>query len=268
VTGTQSAIASATEECERLQKGVRTGSKQVSSSDEKQAIKATALAWFNNHRPALVSVLGDEHLKHLDTEYRNLLEAAGRATLRTRYAATLKRIKAALRQLESDQIITLSAAASRNHQLSSDSPPKFTALISDSKMQTILARRWQECVTCIEAGAPLAATVMMGGILEGLLLAKINQLPDKSPVFKATAAPKDKAGKPLKLNEWGLKNYIDVAHELVWISRTTKDIGEVVRDYRNYIHPQKEFSHNISLSPDDARLMWESAKNIIRQILK
>jgi hypothetical protein len=70
------------------------------------------------------------------------------------------------------------------------------------------------------------------------------------------------------LKEWGLKNYIDVAHELGWITKTTKDIGEIVRDYRNYIHPQKEFSHGITLEPGDSRMLWEIAKSITLQIIK
>jgi hypothetical protein len=110
---------------------------------------------------------------------------------------------------------------------------------------------------------------MMGGLLEGLLLAKINQLSDKAPVFKTAAAPVDsKTGKKLQLKEWGLKNYIDVAYELLWISRTTKDVGEVMRDYRNYIHPQKELSHGIVLEPGDAKMLWEVAKSIALQLLK
>lgn len=108
---------------------------------------------------------------------------------------------------------------------------------------------------------------MMGGILEGLLLAKINQLPNMAPVFTATAAPRDKAGKTLALKEWKLKNYIDVAHELKWITTTAKDIGQVMRDYRNYIHPQKELSHGISLVHGDALILWEIAKGMILQIL-
>lgn len=71
----------------------------------------------------------------------------------------------------------------------------------------------------------------------------------------------------MNLKDWTLRNYIDVAYELSWISRTTKDIGEVVRDYRNYIHPQKEHSHGIALSPEDAQTMWEIAKSVVRQIL-
>ena len=188
--------------------------------------------------------------------------------MRKKYVDSLKRIKRALHQLQAEQVIALAGGSASQPQPTSDTPPQFSPLISDPKMQGILARRWSECVTCLDAGAPLAATVMMGGLLEGLLLARINQLPDQSPVFKAAASPKDKTGTPLKLKDWGLKDYVAVAHELGWISKTTKDIGDVVRDYRNFIHPQKEFSHGISLVTDDARMMWEVAKNVTRQILK
>jgi len=134
-------------------------------------------------------------------------------------------------------------------------------------MQSILGQRWRECVICVNSGAPLAATVMKGGILEGLLLAKINQLPNQAPVFTAASEPKDKAGKTLPLKDWTLKNYIDVAHELKWISTTAKDVGEVMRDYRNYIHPQKELSHGVTLVDADAQMLWEIAKSVIRQVL-
>lgn len=66
-------------------------------------------------------------------------------------------------------------------------------------MQAILQRRWTECVICIAHGAPLAATVMIGGLLEGLLLARINRENNKAPIFTAAAAPKDKQNKTLPL---------------------------------------------------------------------
>jgi hypothetical protein len=109
---------------------------------------------------------------------------------------------------------------------------------------------------------------MMGGMLEGLLLARVNQLKDKSAVFKASSAPKDKTGSPLGLKDWGLNNYLDVAHELLWISKTTKDVGGVVRDYRNYVHPQKVYSHGVSISSEDAKMLWEIAKSVARQVLR
>lgn len=269
MTAAQQAIDAAIEESGRLRKTLLRGHQQVRSDDERQVIKATALAWFNNHRKLINAVLADDALKPLDDEYRSLLQETGRATLRRKYLEGLRRIKNALAGLQADQVIALSGSPASWRQPSADAPPQFSPLIGDARMQAILARRWLECVACLNAGAPLAAIVMMGGILEGLLLARINQLADKGAVFSASSAPRDKkSGKTLQLKEWGLKNYIDVAHELGWISTTTKDIGVVVRDYRNFIHPQKEHSHGIHLSADDSRMMWEVSKSVARQVLK
>jgi hypothetical protein len=136
-------------------------------------------------------------------------------------------------------------------------------------MRQILENRWKECQKCLSAEAALAATVMMGGLLEALFLAKINSLTDKAPVFKTAKAPKDKAsGNPLQLKDGGLKDYIDVSHELKWITVSAKGVSEVIRDYRNYVHPNKELSHNIDISQDDAKLFWEISKQLARQILK
>jgi hypothetical protein len=47
-----------------------------------------------------------------------------------------------------------------------------------------------------------------------------------------------------------------------------KDVSVVLRDYRNYIHPQKELSHGVSLTTPDAQILWEIGKSISRQLLK
>ncbi len=203
-----------------------------------------------------------------DELYRRLLESAARSALRSKYLSVVKEIKRKLGRLQAEHVIILASASTPGPSRTPDVAPTFAPLVSDPKMQAILTRRWQECSVCVCSNAPLAATVMMGGLLEGLLLAKINQLADKSLVFGAAAAPVDaKTGKKLQLKEWSLKNYIDVAFELLWISKTTKDVGEVMRDYRNYIHPQKEFSHGIILGPGDAHMLWEVAKSIALQLL-
>jgi hypothetical protein len=80
---------------------------------------------------------------------------------------------------------------------------------------------------------------MMGGLLEGLLLARINSIPNKAGkdrMCTAVAAPKD-SWPDLPLKEWTLQNYITMAHELTWISQTMMDIGTVLRDDRNFIFP-------------------------------
>ena len=91
-------------------------------------------------------------------------------------------------------------------------------------MQTILVARWHECIKCIDADVPLAATVMMGGLLEALLLARINRETVKRAIFTAKAAPKDHTKKTKPLADWTLKDFIDVVHELGWMTVRQKTL--------------------------------------------
>jgi hypothetical protein len=165
--------------------------------------------------------------------------------------------------LRSDALSVASTSATTTDQV-----PDFGPFTADAKMQEILRERWQECVRCIEGQAPLAATVMMGGLLETLLLGRINREAKRAPIFTAASAPRDKAGKTLMLQDWGLKDYISVAHELKWITVSAKQVAEVLRDFRNYIHPHKQHMHNVRLTGEDAALLWNVSKSISVQVLK
>jgi hypothetical protein len=201
-------------------------------------------------------------LEPIDIPYRIILNATDKDSSKNTYVNAVKLAKEAL-------------VAARTHILvppptvrTADSAPSFAPLASDQVMQSILQRRWDECKRCIDAGAPLAATVMMGGLLEALLVARANKLSDKSKLFKATATPLDpRTKKPLDLRQWMLGPYIDVGHELKWISNSAKNVAVILRDYRNYIHPEKERSHGVTLSPDDAAMFWEVTKTLSRELL-
>ena len=118
------------------------------------------------------------------------------------------------------------------------------------------------------SGAHLAATVMMGGLLEALFVARANALADKSPLFKAKATPLDSKTKhPIALKDWTLRPYIDVGHELGWITKSGKDIAAVLRDYRNLVHPEKQRALGVTLGNHDSGLFWEITKSLSRQLL-
>lgn len=264
MAGANEAIEAAVSDAERLRRTLkRKNTLQVRSIDEKALIKATALAWFNNYRQAISSTVDGELLYEVDSLYKDLLSGSARSCMRSTYDTSLK---ALCKELSDIRVYSLTAVSSP--KTSTDAPPDFGAMVADPEMKSILERRWKECSQCIKAGAPLAATVMMGGLLEALLLARVNKERDKSLIFKAKRAPRDKnTGKTLPLKEWTLRHYIDIAHELNWISQSAKDVGDVVRDYRNYVHPQKELSHGITLQDRDASLFWEICKSISRQLL-
>ena len=250
---------------EKLRRGLRKSTTgQVRSSSEKSLAKASAFAWFNNFRPIIVSGIDDLLVADLDTAYRELLGYCDHHTSRAKYLVKLKEIKNLLASTKDHVVVSHIS----QKQLTDDEVPNFSNLVKEPDMAKILEARWLECAICVKASAPLAATVVMGGLLEALLLARIHRETDKSMVFGAASAPTEKGtGKPAPLQKWTLKHYIDVAHELGWISSSAKDVGAVMRDYRNYIHPHKEFTHAIKLTTDDAELFWEIAKGMSRQIL-
>jgi hypothetical protein len=91
---------------------------------------------------------------------------------------------------------------------------------------------------------------------------------NKAPLFRAKATPIDsRTRKPLALPEWTLRPYIDVGAELGWISSSGKDVAAVLRDYRNYVHPEKERAHGVSLNDHDSDMFWEVTKSLARQLL-
>lgn len=234
--------------------------RQVRNSDELALVRATAQAWFRNHRPALAVLQANPSFKVADQAFASLLEWADQNVARAKHRELLQEIKTQLVKLRSSGVLVAPSVEPPR--------PNFGSLIADPKMLGILERRWTETLACQRVGADLAATVMLGGLLEALFLARINRLTNLAPVFTATAAPKDKAGKPRPLKEWGLKDYLDVAKELGWIRQSAKDVGQVLRDYRNYIHPEKELSHGITVVAEDTAMFVTVFGSIADQIIK
>jgi hypothetical protein len=264
MTGAMSALEAAIKDASRLETVLKDGRPrvQVTLTDERNLSKATALAWFSNYKGLVISALSEGETALVDEAYKAILESSERAGARSKYLSLLKKVKKELIRLQSD-----CAVLPPTQVATVDKVPDFAPLISDPVMQGILVVRWRECTKCLEADVSLAATVMMGGLLEGLLLARINRETDKKRIYTAKAAPKDYSKKVKPLSEWMLKDFIEVVHELGWISVSAKDVGAVLRDYRNYIHPQKQLSHGVHLKPEDAKLFWEVSKSIARQII-
>jgi len=238
--------------------------KQVCAVDEVDRLKSVAFAWFQTHRPPVEKHPSQPDLAPVDAAYRSVMEATGRHAARTTYAEALKDAKKSLVAVRSLVATTTNATPTAQ---TTDAPPDFSPLAADPEMQGILNRRWGEVQRCIGSGAHLAATVMMGGLLESLLLARINSSPNRSAVFTARGAPRDKAGKTLALSEWKLVNMVEVAHEFRWITKSAKDVGNVLRDFRNYIHPHKEYTDGLAISEEDAVMFWELTKAVTRQVL-
>lgn len=251
---------------DKLKRSIAKGqSKQVSAAAERAVAKATSLAWLRSQAPLLPN--GTPGVEDISASYRELLEFSDRSITRARYKSHLRDLRRSLLTLRSS-VIEHPSALDPQHAFE-EPAPDFSPLVSDPAMRLILDRRWDETALCLRAGANLAATVMMGGLLEALLLSRLNHMGDKSPAFAAASAPKNKkTGKAAELKLWKLQDFIEVAHELGWIRQSGRDVGHVLRDYRNYVHPAKEHSHGMTISADDASMFWILFQSLANQILR
>jgi hypothetical protein len=260
----QKAADEAIAQLERARQQIaRKKSRQVTAADELDYVRSVAYAWFNTHRQTIYDRASHVELDAIDYSYKTLLQTTGKAASRKTYVDGLKLARQCLIEARAELLVASTPAAK-----SEETVPDFSFLASDTDMQSVLVRRWKETQKCLKADAHLAATVMMGGLLEALFVARANRLEDKSPLFKAKTTPIDgKTKKPVPLSEWTLRPYIDVGHELGWITRSGKDVAAILRDYRNYVHPEKERAHAIVLGSDDSSMFWEVTKSLARQLL-
>lgn len=240
---------------------------QVNSIDEKDLIKATSYSWVKLYQPKFSVFLNDSvDVSKIHDSYCRLLDFSDKRIKRVVYKNIINQLKNDLINLRSI-IIKKNISGEIVHN-DSNIMPDFSVLISDQAMISIIQKRWTEIKNCLKCEAPLASTVMMGGLLESVLMAKINKFDDKSIIFKQKSTPKDsKTNKPKQLGEWTLKDYIDVLSEIKIITKPTAEFSRLIRDYRNYIHPEKELRMGESIVIGDAKLFWATTVNLIEQIL-
>lgn len=247
-------------------KVIRKGrSRQVQSREERDHMKTVATLWFEKLRPAVVQYVSASGVEEVDAALRAVFDATAKAAARSTYDRALGDARKALLGLRKVMPTTPVGSPAKG---ADDTPPDFSPLATDPKMQAIMVRRWKECVACNRAGAHLAAVVMMGGLLESLFVSKANHLADKSILAKAKRAPKDRStGKAMPFQKWALNDYIEVGNEIGWIGDSAKAVGVVLRDYRNFIHPQAEYSKGQTVKEQDARLLWDVTKALVRELL-
>ena len=134
-------------------------------------------------------------------------------------------------------------------------PPEFLALKIEPGLGEILSERWNETQKCFDNGAFLAATILMGTMLEGILLSVLQKFPKEANTSKA--APVDsKTGKVKYFADWSLSEMINVAHDVGWIDLDVKKFSHSLRDFRNIIHPYQQMVLKTFPDEDTCGISW------------
>ncbi len=133
--------------------------------------------------------------------------------------------------------------------------PDLKILVKDSNLADILVQRWEEANLNFQSGAYLSTIFMLGSILEGVLLAKVEQ--NLKQANQSSESPKDKTGKILLLHQWKFVQLIKVAHDCGWLGKDVQDFSNALRDYRNLIHPREQRSQGIYPDKGTCKVSWE-----------
>jgi hypothetical protein len=107
---------------------------------------------------------------------------------------------------------------------------------------------------------------MMGSILEGVLLHKVEDDPRRAN--QAKAAPRDKStGKPRPIQEWGLSALIDVAAELGWLQGDIKRFSHALRQSRNIVHPYMQRAMQEQPDAGTSAICWQVVRAAVADLL-
>jgi hypothetical protein len=125
--------------------------------------------------------------------------------------------------------------------------PDFVHLTRDVTLAGMLENRRWEVLVCMKHKAHLAAIILMGTILEGVMLSIVHNNPNEANV--STRAPKDQHGRIKHFADWTLAELAEVAHDRGWISLEENRYLYLLKEYRRLIHPWEQRARNES--PDE-----------------
>lgn len=113
-------------------------------------------------------------------------------------------------------------------------------IVTDKRLVPILNQRVHELHACRDAGSYLAAVILAGSLLEGVLHDAAQHRPVPPEIFDEPSAKELKVRKPQSPRDWTLHALVYTARRLQWID---SDVGEVIsalRKFRNIVHPRQQ----------------------------
>ncbi len=125
------------------------------------------------------------------------------------------------------------------------------SFIKDNDLRQIIERDYKELVLVLFPGGAWKSTVIMAGsILEAILFD--TRASDAVVKAKALASPMIPKG---AMEDWRLENLIKVAADIgVLPAKRAMTFDQVLRDYRNFVHPKKEIRSGHPCQEGEAQL--------------
>ena len=123
--------------------------------------------------------------------------------------------------------------------------------VSDKELKNIIERDYKELICILfPEGAWKSVVVMCGSILEAILYDILSRPQNKSKALNSSKAPR---GKNFDEGKWSLHDLIEVAVDVgILPQERANTIDQVIRNYRNFVHPKKEIRSQYSCTEAEA----------------
>src|SRR5690606_6414726 len=126
-------------------------------------------------------------------------------------------------------------------------------LISDQTMAGLLQHRLDEARTCYANGAHVAAIIMLGSLLEGVLVHVVQE--------------RDASGLGNKsLDHVNLDTLIKTCHDSGWIGADVERFCHELRKYRNFVHPRAEIREAHTPDRDTLDMCWPVVNAVLNDL--
>lgn len=141
--------------------------------------------------------------------------------------------------------------------------------INNKELRKLIKEDLNEINICISNKAWKSAVVLSGGVIEAILydwLSLINNNDIKDAYYKCYQKAMNK-----KLNKLSFSEYIDITSNLGLLSSLKIQLTDVIRNYRNLIHPDVNLRNNIRADESIAKIsidyilgLLEERKNYLK----
>ncbi|PHF52261.1 hypothetical protein COI41_22220 [Bacillus toyonensis] len=127
--------------------------------------------------------------------------------------------------------------------INSENVKRDFSFLHDNELKVIIERDYSELSSILlPDGAWKSVVIMAGSILEAILFDVLTNPRYNAQALASPKVPINNVGRVINnIDKWKLQNLIEVAEDIsILPQKRVKSIDQVLRDYRNFVHPKRE----------------------------
>ncbi|MBX7253199.1 MAG: hypothetical protein K1X50_14555 [Candidatus Promineofilum sp.] len=175
------------------------------------------------------------------------------------FSADIEDLQEALKNIQAARALLIEAELLQISP-SSNLPEQTWDFITSLDLRVLLARDYQELSKLIDINARKSALILCGSIMEATLVSVLKDIELNAVATYSRQFPKSQK----QIEDWKLWELIAVAHLCKLIDEDTKRQADILRDYRNLIHPLVETRRATELDDELVQAQVVLLKRLLR----